>query len=74
MVIEKIYWSIGEVSKIVNEPVSCVRYWCTVMKMENKVIARRGRIFTKDQLGIIVKFSALSKTGEYTVKGIMMRL
>jgi len=72
--IKKIYWTIGEVANIIEEPQSRIRFWCGAMEMETKRNANLKRMFTQLQVLTIIKFSELSKTGEYTVKGMVKRV
>lgn len=73
--IEKVYFQMGEVEKLLGVEASAIRYWLDFFKME---IYYRGqnnyRYLTKMDVEILTKIKELSDTKEYTLVGIGKRI
>lgn len=74
----KLYYTITEVSHILELPASKIRFWIEQLGISVKVrdghkCSRRFKFRDKDIL-TLSKAKELSDTGEYTLKGIKNRL
>jgi len=78
MEIEKVYYTITEVSTMLKITPSKIRYWIKELDLEIKFRegpkhSRKYKFRDKDIL-ILSKANELSQTGEYTLKGIKKRI
>ena len=73
--IEKVYYTIGETSKILNVPVSTVRFWeneFTILKpMKNK---KGNRLFTAEDVRNLKIIRRLLKEDGMTLEGAKKRM
>lgn len=73
--IEKIYYSIGETAKILNVPISTVRFWeneFTILKpMKNK---KGNRLFTRQDIKNLKIIHRLVKEEGMTLEGAKKRM
>ncbi len=68
--IKKLYYSIGEVSKMVNLKSYVLRYWETEFKQLNPPKNRAGnRTYRKKDIEIIIKIKDLLYNKKYTIDG-----
>jgi DNA-binding transcriptional MerR regulator len=69
--IEKIYYSIKEVSELLNVKQSVVRYWSNVIDEINPAVNKRGeRFFSKNDLEMIKAVHHLVIEKGYTLEGV----
>ena len=67
---EKLYYSIGETSKMFDLPVSTLRYWENEFDMIKPRKNKKGdRFFSKNDINIIRTIHYLTKVKGYTLKG-----
>lgn len=67
---EKLYYSIGETSKIFNLPISTIRYWENEFDILKPRKNKKGdRFFSKNDIDIIRTIHYLTKTKGYTLQG-----
>jgi DNA-binding transcriptional MerR regulator len=67
---EKLYYSIGETSKMFNLPVSTLRYWENEFDMIKPRKNKKGdRFFSKNDISIIRTIHYLTKVKGFTLKG-----
>ncbi|MCQ2283941.1 MAG: MerR family transcriptional regulator [Bacteroidales bacterium] len=67
---EKLYYSIGETSKIFNLPISTIRYWETEFDIIKPRKNKKGdRFFSKNDIAIIRTIYYLTKVKGYTLQG-----
>lgn len=67
---EKLYYSIGEVSKIFSIPISTVRYWENEFDILSPKKNKKGdRFFSKNDIAIIRTIHYLTKIKGYTLQG-----
>ena len=68
--IKKLYYSIGEVSKIVDLKSYVLRYWETEFKQLNPPKNRAGnRTYRQKDIDLIVKIKDLLYNKKYTIEG-----
>lgn len=73
--IEKIYWSIGEVSKLLDVSISMIRFWETELGIFKPKKNKKGdRFFTKEDLEKIKLVHYLTKEKGYTLKGAKQKI
>lgn len=73
--IEKLYYSIGEVSKMLNVPVSTVRFWENEFNILKPIKNKKGnRMFTPDDIRNIKIIHHLLKEEGMTIPGVKRRL
>ena len=67
---EKLYYSIGETSKMFDLPVSTLRYWENEFDIIKPRKNKKGdRFFSKNDISIIRTIHYLTKVKGYTLKG-----
>ncbi len=67
---DKLYYSIGETSKMFDLPVSTLRYWENEFDMIKPRKNKKGdRFFSKNDISIIRTIHYLTKVKGYTLKG-----
>ena len=67
---EKLYYSIGETSKMFDLPVSTLRYWENEFDMIKPRKNKKGdRFFSKNDINIIRTIHYLTKVKGFTLKG-----
>ena len=73
--IEKLYYTIGEVSEILEVPVSTVRYWDNEFKVLKPAKNKKGnRLFTGDDLKNLKIIYHLLKEEGLTIPGAVKRI
>jgi len=73
--IEKLYYSIGEVSKMLNVPVSTVRFWENEFDILRPMKNKKGnRMFTPDDIRNLKIIHHLLKEEGMTIPGVKKRL
>ncbi len=73
--IEKLYYTIGEVSDILGVPVSTVRYWDSEFKILKPAKNKKGnRLFTGDDLKNLKVIHHLLKEEGLTIQGAVKRI
>jgi DNA-binding transcriptional MerR regulator len=72
--IEKLYWTIGEVSKEINQPCSMIRYWLTEFGLEVKRKRHRDRQFTAGDIEKVKEIHRLLKVERYTIEGAKQKI
>lgn len=65
----KKYYSISEVSEIIDEPKSTIRYWQKALDINLKKDSHFRR-FTVGELKLFKTIKRLSRTGWFTLEGI----
>ena len=74
-IIEKQYYSIGEVSKILGVNASLLRFWETEFTQLTPRKNKKGnRIFTKDDLELLKNIYYLVKVRRFTLEGAKQKL
>lgn len=67
---DKLYYSIGETSKMFDLPISTLRYWENEFDMLKPRKNKKGdRLFSKNDISIIRTIHYLTKVKGYTLKG-----
>lgn len=67
---DKLYFKIGEVSKLVGLPAYVLRFWETEFaKMKPKRTSSGRRLYTKKDIGLILKIKNLLYEKKYTIAG-----
>lgn len=67
---DKLYYSIGETSKMFDLPISTLRYWENEFDMIKPRKNKKGdRFFSKNDISIIRTIHYLTKVKGYTLKG-----
>ena len=73
--IEKLYYSIGEVSKILGVPVSTVRFWENEFDILKPMKNKKGnRLFTQRDMKNLKIIHHLLKVEKMTISGVKMKL
>ena len=73
--IEKQYYTIGEVSKMMDVNPSLIRFWETQFDQLNPKKNRKGnRVYTKKDIEIIRNIYYLVKVRKFTIKGAKEKL
>jgi DNA-binding transcriptional MerR regulator len=73
--IEKLYYSIGEVSRMLNVPVSTVRFWENEFEVLKPMKNKKGnRMFTATDLKNLMIIHKLLKDERMTIEGVKMKL
>lgn len=73
--IEKLYYSIGEVSRILGVPVSTVRFWENEFDLLKPMKNKKGnRLFTQRDVKNLKIIHRLLKEEGMTLAGVKMRL
>lgn len=73
--IEKLYYSIGEVSKMLDVPVSTVRFWENEFDILNPMKNKKGnRMFTSADLKNLQVIHRLLKEERMTIEGAKKKL
>jgi len=68
--IEKLYYSIGEVSEIVDQEPHVLRYWEQEFEVLSPRKNRAGRrVYTKDDVATVERIHYLLKEEKYTIEG-----
>ena len=72
---EKLYYSIGEISKILNISTSKIRFWekefDTIKPKKNK---KGNRLFTKKDINKLKLIQHLLEDKKYTIQGLKIKL
>ena len=69
--IERKYLSIGEISERLNVAKPTIRFWCAQLEIKpHRSKLKNNRLFTPQDLELLVKVKELHDTGYYTVAGI----
>ena len=73
--IEKLYYSIGEVSRMLNVPVSTVRFWENEFDLLKPMKNKKGnRMFTATDLKNLMIIHRLLKEERMTIEGVKKKL
>jgi DNA-binding transcriptional MerR regulator len=73
--IEKLYYSIGEAAKMLNVPVSTVRFWENEFDILKPMKNKKGnRLFTPDDIRNLKIIHHLLKEEGMTIQGVRKRL
>jgi DNA-binding transcriptional MerR regulator len=68
--IEKLYYSIGEVSEMVGQEAHVLRYWEEEFDVLNPRKNRAGRrVYTQDDIETVERIRHLLKDEKYTIEG-----
>ncbi len=68
--IEKLYYSIGEVSEIVDQEPHVLRYWEQEFEVLSPRKNRAGRrVYTEDDVATVERIRHLLKDEKYTIEG-----
>ena len=71
----KLYYSIGEISKMLNVNTSLIRFWEKEFDIiKPKKNTRGNRIFTKNDVDNILLIHHLLKEKKYTIKGARKKI
>jgi len=71
----KLYYSIGEISKLLNVNTSLIRFWEKEFDIiKPKKNTRGNRIFTKNDVDNILLIHHLLKDKKYTIKGAKKKI
>ncbi len=71
----KIYYSIGEVSKMLDISLSNLRFWEKEFpQLKPKQSERNTRFYTKEDINLIKQIIFLTKEKEYTLEGARRQL
>ena len=68
--IEKIYYSIGEISDMIGRDTTTINFWCGVFNIGKKKNARGHKSFTVQEVEQVKTIKELSDSGMFTLKGI----
>ena len=73
---EKLYYSMSEVSKIIDEPASTIRFWNTQFSsyLNPYRTAKGNRMFKEDELELLKEIKFLLSNENLTIKGALARL
>lgn len=67
---KKLYYTIGEVAEMVNEPATVLRFWESEFKQIKPVKNKRGvRSYTEHDIDIIRRIHHLTRECGYTLEG-----
>ena len=71
----KLYYSIGEVAEMLDEPQSVLRFWETVFDEVRPVKNKRGvRSYTEHDISILKRIRHLTRDCGYTLDGVRDQL
>jgi len=68
--IEKLYFTIGEVSELTGHAGSAIRFWCDELELKVYRNNKNERSFDVRMKDKIVRIAQLVDTGYYSMKGI----
>ncbi len=69
--LERKYLSIGEISERINVAKPTIRFWCAQLEIKpHRSKLKNNRLFTNQDLELLVKVKELHDTGFYTIAGI----
>ena len=72
---DKLYYSIGEVAEMLNEPQSVLRFWESVFDEVRPVKNKRGvRSYTAHDIDILRRIRHLTRDCGYTLDGVREQL
>ncbi len=72
---DKIYYSIGEVSRMLDISISNLRYWEKEFRqLKPKQSERKTRFYTKDDINLLKKILFLTREKAYTLEGARRQL
>lgn len=72
---EKIFYKIGEVSKIVGLEAHIIRYWETIFPHLKPKKSKSGqRVYTKKEIDLLIYIKKLQKEEGYTMEGIRKKI
>lgn len=73
---EKLFYSIGEVSELMGMPVSKIRFWANSFPKQIKPqrTAKGNRLFTRQDIEILKKVQFLSEEKGLTLEGVAKQL
>src|SRR5208283_6173748 len=72
---EKLFYKIGEVSRVVGVESYVLRYWETEFSFLNPRKSKSGqRIYAKNDVDLILKIKHLLYEEKYTIDGVRLRL
>ena len=72
---EKLYYSIGEVSALLGEPASVLRFWETAFDGLRPVKNKRGvRSYTQQDIDLLRRIQYLTRECGYTLDGVRDQL
>ena len=67
----KVYWTIGEVAKMVHQATSAIRFWETEFPWLSPKKGKRGnRKYTREDLAIVIDINFLLNVIGMTIKGV----
>lgn len=70
-VIEKVYYTIGEVAKMINQATSTLRFWEGEFSFLKIKKGKKGdRVYVRDDIELVMKINFMMTKGGFTVKGV----
>lgn len=72
--IKKVYFSISEVSKIVGENQSTIRFWCLKFDLPVYRKRNRNRSFSRNDIAKLHVIKNLLRVDKYTIEGAKQKL
>lgn len=73
-VIDKFYYTIGEVSEILNTPASQLRFWSGEFDLKIRKNRKGDRLFQKEDMEMLRQIRYLLKVEGYTIEGAKKHL
>lgn len=71
--VKKIYWTIGEVAKMIDQEPSAIRYWASEFKLRYKRGTRMSRMFNESDVIDMLAINYLLYDQYYTLKGAKIK-
>ena len=72
--VEKLYYTIGEVAKELNEPDFTIRFWDNHFKVSHKRTKANDRRFTREELDKMKTIKHLLRVRKFTIEGAKMEI
>ena len=72
--IEKMYYTIGEVAKELNEPDFTIRFWDNHFGVSHKRTKANDRRFTREELDKMKTIKHLLRVRKFTIEGAKMEM
>lgn len=72
--VEKLYWSISEMAKMLSVAPTLIRFWQEYFKIELRRNGRRERQFTKKDVALFTRIHYLVKVRLFTLEGARLEL
>ena len=67
--IKKLYFSISEVSKLLHESESAIRFWCTQFSLDVRKSRHGWRQFREEDIIELREIKYLLRVEQYTIRG-----